>query len=103
METALCAAELVDDLPEGWSQPCYRIVIKPTDEGDGPEAAEPECEKNFRTYDIAQLSELFENTMQLYTWSCIVWNVAFFADKLELVFAHTPSYPDEAPLYKARR
>lgn len=25
------------------------------------------------------------------------------ADKLELVFAHTPSYPDEAPLYKARR
>ena len=44
-QTALCAAELVDDLPEGWSQPCYRIVIKPTDESDGPEAAEPECER----------------------------------------------------------
>jgi len=66
-QAALCAAELVDDLPEGWSQPCYRIVIKPTDEGDGPEAAEPECEKKFHTYDIAHLSELFKNTMQLYT------------------------------------
>jgi hypothetical protein len=29
--------------------------------------------------------------------------VAGFAEQVDLVFAHTPTYPDEAPLYKPRR
>ena len=64
-------AELVDDVPEGWSSssPCYRILINPTEE-----AANEECKfffvvfvkKSYSTRQIEKCAKEFRKLQELF-------------------------------------
>ena len=79
--------------PADWPQECacYRIAIK-TD--DGTEVAEGE-------YESAPISS---NAMHIVQIAPSIKKLRLVpTEKMDIIFAHTPNYPDEPPLVKVSR
>ncbi len=99
----LRTTELDDGVPQGWDPPgpVYRILLSPKLEDDEVQAEIPGGPLDTGTRRAYRVCELWPKEIRI---QCTLTSShhALAAVQAELVFAHTPTYPETSPLLRAR-